>query len=830
MIRLWLLADCNANLEAVLQAEEPTRPEPAQQDDQNDTEAYIDALETILETTPQPQQPGSQLQQHHQQQPTPVTHYRRIAPKPLPPAPPVPISHISPCPTFVPSLISPPATISPGLIPLLPNGPIFSPITNQGGVIMGPFGGIHAFHPYNLGINPTIPMASRPIGVACAPEDVNFFGGNFKDPRVRKSVRREWHFPDWELREPLDPREAMQEAKQRQIRFVDFQGRPWGDSNPQPPSVQDDSPFALDKLVEVTRYVEANTFQTKCDDKSGYDHVAIQPASRRLLGFQWAGFWLVCNTLPFGFKASAFIYNTLGLAASGHIRSLGVPVTQYIDDRHAGQLQMVGAQDQRGVCSTQENFQRAEAAVFIMTTILVRVGHIIGLEKSVLNPTLCLTFLGYTIRSLTCLFGIPTKKKQSFKSLRQDILSDSTVGLKTLQRFVGKAVSFILAVPAARLFTRECNSAIGKAIKKVGRIRIVGDLRKEIQYWAFVDDWGDDWPWKEERHVVVSIASDASGAKWGGVIQVNSPRAVIVGDMWLPHEKTLGIPSKEALALYRVLQAAGSEVVGARVDAFVDSRTVIDAWKAGGGRAKTIFDILKSIFHLTIERNCTVNLHHVRSAPNPADRPSRTFAASDAKLSPTAWSIIERHFGLHVIDGMALPSNAQTSTFFSRFPTPGAAGVNFFAQTLAQGQHFHGRKGYLFPPICLIASVLAFLKKCKFQCTLVVPEFVPAKVWRPVLESLSGARVLLGREGTVGVILYPSPQGFVPAKPLPWNLWAHDIRPSRQDDFPRPGPSRQDDFPRPAAGPSRQADMEDDVRRLTDVPRGPTELRTVVTL
>ncbi|CAH1277642.1 Hypp9734 [Branchiostoma lanceolatum] len=264
MIRLWLLADCNANLEAVLQAEEPTRPEPAQQDDQNDTEAYIDALETILtdlldphqpaadptewdpdglltilETTPQPQQPGSQLQQHHQQQPTPVTHYRRIAPKPTP-APPVPISHISPSPTFVPSLISPPATISPGLIPLLPNGPIFSPITNQGGVIMGPFGGIHAFHPYNLGINPTIPMASRPIGVACAPEDVNFFGGNFKDPRVRKSVRREWHFPDWELREPFDPREAMQEAKQRQIRFVDFQGRPWGDSNPQPPSVQDD--------------------------------------------------------------------------------------------------------------------------------------------------------------------------------------------------------------------------------------------------------------------------------------------------------------------------------------------------------------------------------------------------------------------------------------------------------------------------------------------------------------------------------------------------------------------------------------------------------------
>ncbi|CAH1242564.1 Hypp6845 [Branchiostoma lanceolatum] len=165
-----------ANLEAALQAEEPTRPEPAQQDDQNDTEAYIDTLEIILETIPQPQQPGSQLQQHYQQQPTPVTHYRRIAPKPTP-APPVPISHISPYPTFVftmPNLCPQGHFTTRNHIPWPHStptiGPIFSPITNQGGVIMGPFGGIHAFHPYNLGINPTIPMASRPIGVACAPQ------------------------------------------------------------------------------------------------------------------------------------------------------------------------------------------------------------------------------------------------------------------------------------------------------------------------------------------------------------------------------------------------------------------------------------------------------------------------------------------------------------------------------------------------------------------------------------------------------------------------------------------------------------------------------------
>ena len=37
-------------------------------------------------------------------------------------------------------------------------------------------------------------------------------------------------------------------------------------------------------------------------------------------------------------KARAFIYHNIGLAVSSDTRTLGVPVTQYIDDRHVRQL------------------------------------------------------------------------------------------------------------------------------------------------------------------------------------------------------------------------------------------------------------------------------------------------------------------------------------------------------------------------------------------------------------------------------------------------------------------------------------------------------------
>lgn len=86
-----------------------------------------------------------------------------------------------------------------------------------------------------------------------------------------------------------------------------------------------DSPFKLDKLVDVTRYVYKNSLMTKCDDKSGYDHVLLQEQSQQYFGICWKNWWFVCTTLPFGWKLSPFIYHMLGAAVSGYFRSIGIP-------------------------------------------------------------------------------------------------------------------------------------------------------------------------------------------------------------------------------------------------------------------------------------------------------------------------------------------------------------------------------------------------------------------------------------------------------------------------------------------------------------------------
>ena len=99
-----------------------------------------------------------------------------------------------------------------------------------------------------------------------------------------------------------------------------------------------DMPFSLDKLSEVARYVYPGSFMTKCDDKSGYDHVMLTESSQSYFGFSFGGLWFVCTTHPFGWKISPYVYHTIGLAATGFLRAQGIPCSPYIDDRLNGEL------------------------------------------------------------------------------------------------------------------------------------------------------------------------------------------------------------------------------------------------------------------------------------------------------------------------------------------------------------------------------------------------------------------------------------------------------------------------------------------------------------
>ena len=114
-------------------------------------------------------------------------------------------------------------------------------------------------------------------------------------------------------------------------------------------------------------------------------------------------------------------------------------------------------------------------------------------------------------------FSLPNEKKEKFKTFQESILAEKKVCVKTLQKFAGKVISFALAVPAAKLYTREIIANISKGLRSSRPVELTKDLRGEIEHWRFIDSLQEPLRWSLEKHYSVSISSDASNSGWGGI-------------------------------------------------------------------------------------------------------------------------------------------------------------------------------------------------------------------------------------------------------------------------------------------------------------------------
>ena len=108
-------------------------------------------------------------------------------------------------------------------------------------------------------------------------------------------------------------------------------------------------------------------------------------------------------------------------------------------------------------------------------------------------------------------------------------------------------------------------------------------MKRFLTSWLFLEDWDTPLPWRDERHVRVSIATDASVTGWGAILL--TPHREEISDYWTDDQFVSGIAAKEASAVDRALVAFRDKLFNARVDAFVDNKAVVEAWNNQGGRS-----------------------------------------------------------------------------------------------------------------------------------------------------------------------------------------------------------------------------------------------------
>ena len=120
-------------------------------------------------------------------------------------------------------------------------------------------------------------------------------------------------------------------------------------------------------------------------------------------------------------------------------------------------------------------------SIFMNAAMLSNLGYTIAMEKSIWLPSNCIRYLGLLVDATVRCFRIPADKKEAFKTLRDSILSQKSVNILTLQKFMGKCMSLSLCVPAAKLYIRVMASAVGKAQNSSRPSHIQGDLKDGIK-------------------------------------------------------------------------------------------------------------------------------------------------------------------------------------------------------------------------------------------------------------------------------------------------------------------------------------------------------------
>ena len=414
--------------------------------------------------------------------------------------------------------------------------------------------------------------------------------------------------------------------------------------------------------------------------------------------------------------------------------------------------------------------------MFVLIYIAMQLGYYISPSKSTVFPTQDMVHLGFGINAQTSSFYIAPKCRRKFTTFLNELLTRRTANLLDMQRWVGKCNHLGLVFPAFSLFTyevRQFMSTLGDE-----RVAFPPSVLKEISFWSFVAMRTEPVPFRKQQHVTARLSTDASGFAWGA--SVNLPSGPVeLRDYWSSSLLSHDICVKEALAVFFCLQAIREHLFDRRVDVFVDNEGLVHAWQGLRSRSAELVEVLKSLFLFCVDNRLSLKLIWISTKENPADAPSRALDRGDSTLSDRLRRLLWRRFGPFSFDLMALPSNAfrgpdgRVLPFFSRFPLPSSRGANVFAQSAPVGRL------YVFPPFCLIVPVIRLLMEWGApDAVIVLPvrDSRPAS-WLHLLRPFILDELVLSVSGEMGVLRYPSSQGFQDALlPVPFGLSAFRCR------------------------------------------------------
>ena len=360
-------------------------------------------------------------------------------------------------------------------------------------------------------------------------------------------------------------------------------------------------------------------------------------------------------------------------------------------------------------------------------------GLTINYDKSELNPTHLIEFLGVMVDSQNMTLSLPMEKVQKLKKLCQVTLTSKQVTLHELSSLIGKLRATAPAILVAPLQLRYLQNLLKRGQQLTWNYGTIVSLDKdcvmELKWWKENLGLCKGNPLLIDPPDMI-IQSDA--AKTGGWGASCGPTQT--GGTWNVREADLDINIQELIAAELAIKTFTKSAKVKSIHIQIDNTAALSYLvKMGGTGNMTMNVITKRIWKYLVENNISLAAEWIPTHMNIwADWESRHCQdSSEWKLCPSIFHRICLRFGTPNLDLFASRNCHQLQKYVSWKPDPQCLFADAFSQNWNQ------LKPYAFPPFCLITRVLRKVFRDQVpQMTLITPLW-STQPWYPRLLEMS---------------------------------------------------------------------------------------------
>ena len=473
--------------------------------------------------------------------------------------------------------------------------------------------------------------------------------------------------------------------------------------------------FSMETIQSVLSSIQQGDWMISMDMKDAYFHVPIHQASRPYLRFMFNRKVYQFKALCFGLSTAPQVFTRV-LAPLGKIIHLaGFRIVLYLDDWLI-------------IASSKAELLRAKTFILKLTTEL---GILINLEKSVLDPSQVITYLGVVIDSKTFWASPSEKRVNNALSTISEFLSCEARPVKSWQSLLGHMSSLEKFIPGARLRMRPLQFQLkqqwdGSSQSTI--IQIPQSLGQDLRWWNNKDRLSKGIS-LAPKNPQLQLFSDASREGWGAVVG-----ELHLSGKWSQEDKLEHINLLELKAVWLALQQAEDLVKGKVISVFSDNTTALSyIAKQGGTKSWAMFDLVKDLTAWLEAHETTLLPQFIPGQKNVvADSLSRK-----GQILPTEWTLHQevcsqlwRLWGQPSIDLFATSLTKRLPNYMSLHADPQAVAVD------ALLQDWSNLDLYAFPPFAIIREVINKFRNTQNSWMTLVAPWWPQREWFPDLIRL----------------------------------------------------------------------------------------------